>query len=340
MRQPLVLGGTGFVGMNLLDALLARGIRPRTTFRKRSITAFAQKRDVEWVPGDLEDPASLEAAMRGCDVVFFTAGHYPRYSLEWAPTIERGVADVRHVCEAARRAGVQRVVYTSSIGALGEGPGARVDEHVRPSEPPDSLYRATKWAMEREVDRATASGLDVVTLLPGACLGPWDARLGTSGVLVALLRGALPWWVDGTVNVVDVRDVALAHVEAATRAPTGARYVVGGRSLSLRLLFTTICARFGGALPPLELDAASARSRAEAEERAAAPRKARVPMPRELVDLITWGQAVDSSRARRELGLVFRPLEQTLDDAHAWFVRFGFLPSRTDLDSPSHQEPA
>ncbi|MCB9615954.1 MAG: NAD(P)H-binding protein [Sandaracinus sp.] len=331
MRRALVIGATGFIGLNVVDALQARGVSVRATWRKKSITVFAQKRNPEWCLAELDDTVALEEAMRGCDVVFFAGGHYPRYSLDRRASIERGRADVRAVCTAAMHADVPRVVYTSSIGTLDGSVAGPVNADDRTVDPPrESVYRATKWAMEEEVDFALARGLDVVTVLPGACLGPWDVRLGTTGVLVALLNGALPWWVDGIVNVADVRDVAAVHVAAAEVAPRGARYAFGGVTTTMRALFEDLARRWGVRFPPEELDVAAAYIRADVEEAAAAPRRGRVPMPRELVDLVAWGRRVDSSRAALELGVVARDRETTLEDARQWLERMGHVPRRAE----------
>lgn len=322
MKRALVIGGTGFLGLNLVDALLHRGIATRVTWRKQSITVFVTKRDVELARGDLSDPESLEAAMVGCDTVFLVGGHYPRYSLDRGEAIAAGVRDVDHTCSAARRAGA-RVVYTSSIASLGVSDRPLNEDDV-PETMPEDVYRAVKWSMERAIERHARDGLDVVTLLPGGCLGPWDVRVGTGGLLVGFVTGVLPWWVDGIVNLVDVRDVAAAHVRAAMHARAGERFCLAGHTVSMRSVLELVRRRYGGTFPS-ELSLAEARRRASAAERTASRRRARVPFPRELVDIIGWSQAVSSDYARHRLGFESRPLEETLDDAHEWFRRFGYL---------------
>ncbi len=329
MRRALVIGGSGFLGLNLVDALLARGVAVRATRRPRSITAYLRRRPVELVPGALEDHAALTLAMRDCDVVFVAGAHYPRYSVDRAGSIAKGVAQIASVCDAALGAGVPRLVYTSSVGSLGAAPAGRsANEQDVPAEcPEESTYRATKWAMERELERAVARGLDAVTILPGACLGPLDVRVGTSGLLLGVVLHTLPWWVDGTVNVVDVGDVAEAHVEAALRGSRGGRYCVAGHDVRVGALLQKVAARYGGHVPETPLEIEEARVRADLEERQAEPRRARVPFPRELVDLIASGQPVSSERAATDLGARFRPIDETLDRAWAWFARHRYLPA-------------
>lgn len=330
--RALVIGGTGFLGLNLVDALLARGATVRVTRRRSSITAFVRRRPVTLVDASLDDPSSLGAAMEGVDVAFVVGAHYPRYSLDRAGSVATGVTQVRNACLAARGAGV-RLVYTSSTGALATTPrGPATEDDVPVHAPDDSVYRATKWAMEREVEAHVGAGLDAVTLLPGACLGPWDARVGTSGILLAAVHGAMPWWVDGLVNVVDVGDVAEAHVEAALRARPGDRFCLGGHDVMLGELLRRVVARYGGRIPPAPLGSDEARARADEEERIAAPKRQRVAFPRELVDLVTSGQPISSARAERELAARFRPLTETLDRAWAWFVRHRYLPAVRGLE--------
>lgn len=327
--RTLVVGGTGFVGLNIVDALLASGASVRVTRRKQSVTVLVRKRPVELVGASLSEPDDLRRAMDGCDVVFLAGAHYPRYSLDLQASLAEGVSGVRNACEAALAAGVRRLVYTSTIATLETAPEGRLaDEDLVPAAMPEgSVYRAVKWAMEREVDRARERGLDAVTLLPGGCVGPGDLRVGTSSVIVGVCRGLMPWWVDGTVNIVDVGSVARAHVAAARTTPHH-RYTLAGNTVRVRELLRRVARRFGGSVPALELSQDEARARALDDERAAAPKKERVAIPRELVDMATTGQAVSDARAVTDLGFAPAPLDDALDEAHAWLSRFGFVPNQ------------
>jgi dihydroflavonol-4-reductase len=325
--RALVIGGTGFIGINIVDALLASGAEVRVTRRKQSITVLLRRRKVEMVEASLEEPEKLRQAMTGCDVVYLAGAHYPRYSLDLAASMEAGLRGVENACAAAVAASVPRFVYTSTIATLGRAPAGRdADERDVPhAAPNDSVYRAVKWAMEREVDRARHAGLDAVTLMPGGCIGEGDLRLGTGSVIAGVVRGMLPWWVDGTVNLIDVADVARAHV-AAARPTTHDRYALAGHTIRVPALLRRIAQRYGGTVPALELTAAEARLHASADEEAAAPRRARVAIPREFVDMATSGQQVSNARAVADLGLELTPLDEALDHAHAFLSRFGFVP--------------
>lgn len=334
--RALVIGGTGFVGLNIVDALLERGAEVRVTRRKQSVTVLVRRRKVELVEASLQDKVSLRRAMEGCDVVYLAGAHYPRYSLDLAGSLEQGLVGVHNACEAALEASVPRFVYTSTIATLAPAPqGRQADERdVSDVTPTGSVYRTTKWAMEREVERAAEAGLNAVTLLPGGCIGPGDLRLGTASILVGVIRGLLPWSVDGLVNVIDVGDVARAHVAAA--GPTRHnRYALAGHTLRVRSLLRRIAKRYGGSVPELELPAELARERALEAERLAAPTKGRVAVPREFVDMVTHGQHVSNARAEADLGLLLTPLDDALDRAHGFLARFGFVPpvgTRKELD--------
>lgn len=325
--RALVIGGTGFIGLNVVDALLAAGATVRVTRRKRSATILLQGRKVDLVDASLEEPEKLWRAMTGCDAVFLCGAHYPRYSLDLEASVTEGVRGVRNACEAALSAAVPRFVYTSTIATLGPAPAGRAadERDVATDVPSGSVYRTVKWMMEREVERASRRGLSAVIMMPGGCIGPWDVRLGTGSLLVGVVRSALPWWVEGTVNLVDVGDVARAHVAAAVRTPSH-RYCLGGHNVRVGWVLRHIAERYGGRVPALELEAEAARTRADEDERRAAPRRERVPIPRELVDLATSGQPVSSARARSELGIETSPLDDTLDRAHAWFARHSYVP--------------
>jgi dihydroflavonol-4-reductase len=329
--RALVIGGTGFLGLNIVDELLAQGAEVRVSRRPQSITMLVRRRAVTFVEASLEEPEKLQHAMEGCDVVLLAGAPYPRYSIDLAASLEEGVECVRNACNAAMAASVPRFVYTSTIATLDHVSGRLAcEDDIPPSMPQGSVYRAMKWAMEREVDGARRRGLDAVTLLPGGCIGPGDLRVGTASIIVGVIRGMLPWWVDGTVNLVDVGDVARAHVTAAATPTPHDRYALAGHTVGVRALLEKIAQRYGGEFPSVELSAEQARERALADEIAAAPRRERVAIPREFVDMATTGQAVSNARAAADLGFSLTPLDEALDRAHAWLSRFSIVPKRGD----------
>ncbi len=327
--RALVIGGTGFVGLNLVDALLAGGWAVAVPLRRHSITLHLRTRAVERRRVELDEPRALAEAMRDRDVVFMAAGHYPRYSLDLEAEVREGVDQIGRVAEAAVRAGVPRLVYTSSTGALAHAPGrAAREDDVPPARPDGSTYRAVKWSMERALERF-ADRIEIVTMIPSGCVGPWDARAGTGRLLLGVVREELPFYVEGTVALVDVEDVAAAHVAAAAHPAPRARYCLGGHAVRVGALLETIAARYGGAVPS-ERGLAAARAEADAAERAAVTRRGRVVVPRELVDLVEHGQAVSNDAAREDLGFAPRPLQASLDRAHEWYRSQGYLRTRKE----------
>lgn len=329
-KRILVVGATGFVGLHVVDALLAAGYSVRATRRPRSITLLLRRRDVELVPASLEDPEALRAAMVGCDAVCFCAAHYPRYSLHPEAAIATATEGARAIVEAALAAGIARVVVTGSIASVGPAPeGRAADERdVFGSPPVESVYGQVKWYVERELDRGRERGLEIVSLMAGACFGPGDLRLGTNGILAAMLAGALPWWVDGYVNVTDVRDVAQAHVAALECPKPLPRYALPGRTVRVGALFRWLALRYQVKAPALELSAEDAVARADREERLAEPKRERVLWPRELVDLVTHGRRVSGTAALRDLGFAPAEVGETFDQAAVWLVTNVLAPAR------------
>lgn len=320
--RALVVGASGFIGLRVVDALLATGAEVRVTRRKSTPTMLFGKRPIEQVWASLDEPRELATAMRGCDVVILSGAYYPRYSNHLQHSVDTAVTTIRNALDAAMTARI-RVVYTSSAAVLGAPRfGALADEgDVAAPDPSEGVYPTVKRAMEIEVDRARAQGLDVVSLLVGGCIGPRDYRLGTTGILFALLRGLLPFRIDGWINVLSVDDAAAAHV-AAIHAPHP-RYCVAGHNVRFDALIADVATRYGvvGDVPHVSL--AEARELASRAEGAAEPRRERVPFPRELVDLVAMGKPISSALGERELTLRWTDLYETLDATRDWIAGLG-----------------
>jgi dihydroflavonol-4-reductase len=318
MTTCLVIGATGFIGGQIARAAAERGWQVRALRRRPGAVGAIGDVAVEWRSSDLADGASLTAAMAGCDVVFHAAGAYPHGTRRLAQEVKAAESQMRTVLDAFAAAGAGRLVYTSSfttIGPPGE-PGRLADE--RDPYAPGSAqeaYHEAKWAMEVA---ALESGLPVVALCPTAVFGPGDVHLSVSQILLLAAKGRIPVYVDAVFNIVDSRDVALAHLAAATQGRPGERYLIGGHNVTL-LDGLALTARLAHAAPPRfrlsprVLDAVIAVGQA-------------LPI-RGLGHLRTmrlW-QPFNNTKAVRELGLAPRPLEQTIGDALAWFKTMGYL---------------
>ncbi len=327
-ERALVVGGSGFIGIHVIDALLASGWVVASTRRKSTPTLLLRKRPVELLSACLQDRASLVRAMSGRDIVVVCAGHYPRYSSDRDSAVKKGALEIDNALGAAHEAGVRRVVYTSSIAVLGYAESGLADEqNVRTSaEASCGVYAAVKREMEGVVSDWRVRGLDVVSIVAGGCLGAWDLRVGTTGVLMGLLNGTLPFWTEGWVNLVDVHDIARTHVAAIdAREP---HYCAVGHNMKMSEFVAFASKRYNVAAPP-QVSAQVARQMSDLAERHAEPRRVRVGMPREFVDLVTSGQRVSSNRATVELGIAWTPFEETLDRTRDWLVRHRYVPGPT-----------
>ena len=321
--KALVLGGTGFIGGQIVRAALEVGHQVRVLRRRHSVGALADvAHQVEWVLGDLGDSDSLATAANGCDVLFHAAAHYPHSSRDISAEVAYAEVQMGHVLEAARRAGVARLIYTSSLTTVGppSQPGRLADERdfYTPGSSHSAYYEA-KYAMEQMALRAAADGLPVVILMPTAVFGPGDVKPTTGQVLLEVTRGRVPVYFDAVINVVDGRDVATAHVTAVARGRVGQRYIIGGHNLTLRQALTAAALAAGVAPPRLGLP----RRLVEALIRLSDMLPG-VELPENGRTLRFW-QPLSTLKAQRELGLTARPFEQTARDTVAWFRQHGYL---------------
>ena len=232
-----ILGATGFIGGQIARAAVARGWQVRGMRRRPEAVGAIGDLEIEWVSGDLSDPASLVAAMRGCPLVFHAAGYYPQRARNVWETIRYGVSTMRNALTAAATAGVRRIVYTSALTTVGPSADPARLANEQDLYTPGSVqepYFEVKWMMEMEALRATVHGLPVVVVLPTLVLGPGDVKPTTGALLLMAARGRIPGYVEGSINVVDVRDVAAGHIAAAAKGKHGLRYSLGGHDVKLQ----------------------------------------------------------------------------------------------------------
>jgi len=322
----LVTGGTGFVGANLVRELLADGHRVRVLARpggdRRALTGLA----VELVEGDLLDPGTVRAAVAGARRVFHVAADYRLWTREPATLFRANVDGTRHVLEAAAAAGAERIVHTSTVGALGLPPdGTPGDEDT-----PVSLaamvgpYKASKYLAERVADELAARGAPVVIVNPSAPVGPWDVKPTPTGqMIVDFLAGRMFASLDTGLNVVHVRDVARGHILAAERGRPGRRYVLGHENLTLAQIFALLARITGRRAPRARIPYGVAWLAAAGMEAAArvTGRPPRVSLT--AVRMARKRMFFSPARAVRELGLPQTPAEEALRDAVAWFRAHG-----------------
>jgi dihydroflavonol-4-reductase len=327
----VVLGAAGFLGVNLVDALLARGEQPRCGRRARTNILPLKKKRVPLVQADLDKPAELVAAFAGASAVYHLAGHYPRYSQDLAAARAVGERQLMNVFDAAVAAGVHRVVYVSSTATVARRErGASTEADTFPRPPNLGTYHDLKWHME-SVALAEAR-IDVAVACPSACLGPWDLRVGTSSLIVGSAHGLRPEHPDGVVSWVDARDVAEGLVMLASVPHPPRRLILSAGSTRLQHLLTELSWRYGVAPPSTPLNSEEAIAFADAEEARAAAGGTRPRLSREIADLIVHGVELDASLAH-SLGCTFRPLDETLDAFDDWARRVRILPTPAVLES-------
>ena len=252
--KMLITGGTGFVGSHIARKLTQDGHSPRILYRSQKKLDILQGLDIEPIQGDLDDLETLKRACDGCDVVFHVAAKADYWKDDDKDALWRiNVDGTRHVMEAAQAAGVRRVVFTSSAATIGIRPdGQPADENHHFNLPQDRyLYAFSKVKAEETVAEFAADGLDVVTLNPTVIIGPGDinAISGTFIIETARYQWAVPI-TSGGLAVIDVRDVAQAHVNAIERGKTGERYILNSANLPYSRWFKMI-ADACGARPPI-----------------------------------------------------------------------------------------
>ena len=327
MTQAVVLGSTGCIGNNIVRACLAAGWQVRAFHRQGSDTWMLDGLQAEHVVGDIMEPASLVDAMEGCDVAFHAAAYYPLHSLDMRGSLRTAVAGMRHVLAAASEARVGRLVFTSTLTTIGAparaGCPADEDDFYLPGST-DSAYFESKWAMEAEAWRAAAQGRPVVIVNPTAVFGPWDVKPTTGEILVNVAQGRFPVWLDLEVNVVDARDLGEGHRLAAERGQPGRRYILGGENLPVRDALT-VAARAAGVRPPRwHVSLGLVRWLVRVGEAAGRLPLVR-PLPLEHFKTIGEWRALNTARARAELGFKTRPFIDTVRDTLAWFREYGYL---------------
>jgi len=325
----LVTGGTGFVGSAVVRRLLAAGCPVRVLVRAGSNRRLLADLPVEIVEGDLADPVSLRRAVRGCRTLFHVAALYALWSREPGRYYTANVEGTRAILGAAADAGLSRVVYTSTVGAL----GIPADGTPGTEETPVTLadmagdYKRSKYLAEEVARDFARRGLPVVIVNPSTPVGPRDIKPTPTGqMIVDFLCGRMWAYLPTGLNLADVEDVAAGHLLAAERGRIGERYILGGENLTLLEIFERL-GRLTGVRPPrLKLSAGAVLPLAWCCERLASLTG---KPPRVAVDAVRMARKTmffDGKKAVRELGLPQSSTEQALAAAVEWFRANGYAP--------------
>jgi dihydroflavonol-4-reductase len=318
MAKTLVTGGTGFVGVHLVRELARRGDDLRLLVRDQSNVEPLQGIDWERASGDVTDRDSVRRAMKGVERVFHVAGTTSMRTRARDRVYEINVIGTKNVMQEALRAGVARAVLTSSSSAVGAAkPGETIDEdHPFTVGRLGITYINSKHEAELVSMRLAAKGLPVVIVNPSFVLGPDDPNpSGTSNALVRrLLLRRIPGYLDGAINIVDVRDVATGHLLADERGDEGERYLLTGRNFTLQRLFADLSRIAEVPAPPLRIRHRVAVTGVEAMELVGV----RIPTSADEVRSGTQWFTYRNDKAREKLGWEPRPHEETLEDTVRW----------------------
>lgn len=282
--------------------------------------------DVERVTGDLRDAASLDRAVVGCGLIFHVAADYRLWAKDPRELYESNVEGTRNLLQAAQRAGVERVVYTSTVGCIGIPKNGLGDETVPVRlEEMSGAYKRSKFLAERVALDSAASGFPVVVVNPTAPIGDHDVKPTPTGkIVVDFLKGALPAFIDTGLNLVDVRDTAEAHLLAAERGRPGERYIVGSENLTLAGILQKLARLTGREAPRVRLPYAVAYA-AGVVTTGWARFTGRPPLaPLDAVRMAKKKMFVSIEKARRELGFTPGAVDVALGRAVEWFQANGY----------------
>jgi dihydroflavonol-4-reductase len=326
--RALVTGATGFVGAAVARALLSEGWEVRALARKGSDRRNLQRINVEVVEGNLNDAASLTPAVAGCEALFHVAADYRLGAFDPRELYQTNVEGTRNILNAARAAGVRRVVYTSSVATIGIPKDGTPGSEDTPSTVADMIghYKRSKFLAEEAAREAVRAGSEVVIVNPSTPVGPGDVKPTPTGQLVFdAAAGRMPAYVDTGLNIVHVDDVAAGHLLAFHRGRNGERYILGGQDMTLREILADISRLVGRKPPSVRLPSAVVMPIAYVAEAMArmTGRPTRVTV--EGVRMARKLMFFSSAKAVRELGYQWRPPTQAFADAIEWFRDQGML---------------
>jgi len=318
VKPTLVTGASGFLGWHVARLLVERGHSVRALVRPSS---RIRELDAEPVTGDLRDPAALERAAGGCGLVFHVAADYRLWAADESELYRSNVDGTRNILQAARKAGVDRVVYTSTVGCIGVPPGGEGDETCPVAlEDMKGAYKRSKFLAERVALEFASSGLPVVIVNPTAPVGDHDIKPTPTGrIVLDFLKGDMPAFIDTGLNVVDARDVALGQLLACERGVAGERYILGAENLTLSQILGKLAAITGRPAPTVKLPYAVAYAVGVATTAWARVSGKPPRAPLDAVRMARKKMFVSHAKAARELGYDPGSADGALARAVEWF---------------------
>jgi dihydroflavonol-4-reductase len=327
----LVTGATGFVGSAVARALIARGQAVRTLVRANTDRGNLTGLPVEVVEGDLTDSASLAKAVAGCSAVYHVAAAYTHWVRDPVSLYRANVGGTEALMAAAKAAGVARIVFTSSVGALAPAPEGGIADEATPVTFDDIIghYHRSKFLSQKAVERFAAGGLPVTIVNPTMPVGPRDIKPTPSGrTILEAASGNIPAYVDTGINIVHVDDVADGHLLAHDKGAPGRCYVLGGDNMTLRELFELVGWSAGTQRSLVQIPHLVVWPIAFISESIARV-TGRTPLATlDEARLARQKMYYSSARAKSELGYRSRPAAEAVRDAIAWFESHGYFRRR------------
>jgi len=328
----LVTGATGFVGSHVARQLLAKGDRVRVLVRRSSNLRALEGLTVERVEGDLNDSTSLEHALDGVRRLFHVAADYRLWARHPQEIYKTNVEGSRKLFEVARRARVERVVYTSTVATIAvptDGPLLPNEETSAKLDQMIGHYKRSKFLAELEAVKAAAAGAPVIIVNPTAPVGPGDWKPTPTGrILVDFLNGRMPAYVDTGLNLVAVEDVAAGHLLAAEHGSIGERYILGARNMTLKEILEALSVITGRPRPRVRLPHALALTAGYADALFARITGREPQIPVEGVKMSRHRMFISSDKAERELGYKASAVEPALAAAVRWYEEHDYVRGR------------
>jgi dihydroflavonol-4-reductase len=326
--KTLVTGATGFLGSHVARALAGRGENVRVLVRPSSNLRALDGLDVQRFTGDLRNCVSLERALDGVQRVFHVAADYRLWARDPREIHESNVTGTQNLLNAARRSGVEKFVYTSTVATIAvpregglpnEETQSSVDEMI-------GHYKHSKFEAERCAIRAAQAGLPVVIVNPTTPVGPGDWKPTPTGkIIVDFLNGRMPGYVETGLNFVPVEDCARGHLLAAERGRAGERYILGGRNLTLKQMLDILSLTSGRPAPRWKVPYVLAYAAGYVDTGVSRLLGLEPQIPLEGVRMARHKMFVDASKAERDLGFTPGPIEAALERAVAWYESNGYV---------------
>ena len=326
--KAFVTGATGFLGAHVARVLAEQGAELRLLVRSTSDLRNIEGLKADRVTGDLRSAASLEKAIAGCDTVFHVAADYRLWVRDPEQMYRSNVEGTRALLEAARKNGVRRAVYTSSVATMGFSSNGTVANEDSPVAMDDMIghYKRSKFMAEQIAMEAGGAGQHVVVVNPSTPVGEMDIKPTPTGrIIVDFLKKKFPAYVDTGLNLVDATECARGHVMALEKGRSGQRYVLGGENLTLKQILDKLAAISGLPSPKVKVPYVMALATGVVDEVFTGWIRGREP--RATIDAVRMGKKkmfVSSAKAERELGWEIVPVDAALRRAVAWFRAKGY----------------